>query len=150
MAKKTTSRAKAKPAARKKTTHSVKRASSADANNNKGMAIIAYILFFIPLLTGDYKKSHFVKFHTNQGTVLFLTAVALGIVRSILWAIFARGIYHSYSYSYSYSWGAWGLLSTLSWIVGLVVMVLWVIGIINAVNGKMKPLPLIGKFVILK
>ena len=31
------------------------------------MAIIAYILFFVPLLTGDRKKSPFVKFHTNQG-----------------------------------------------------------------------------------
>jgi uncharacterized membrane protein len=110
------------------------------------MAIIAYILFFVPLLTGDYKKSHFVKFHTNQGTVFFLTAVALGIARSLIWAIFARGIYHSYSYS----WGAWGLLSTLSWLVGIVVMVFWVIGVINAASGKMKPLPLIGKITIIK
>ena len=159
MAKKTTrttratrttrTRKTAAPRARKT---AAPRASSRDANNNKGMAIIAYILFFIPLLTGDYKKSHFVKFHTNQGTVLFLTAVALGIVRSIIWAIFARGIYRGiyHSYSYSYSWGMWGLLSTLSWIVGLVIMVFWVIGIINAASGKMKPLPLIGKITIIK
>jgi len=146
MAKKTTSRAKAKPAARKKTTHSVKRASSADAEANKGMAIIAYlgILFIIPLLTGDYKKSPFLKFHTNQGFVLFLTAIALWIVWSIIWAIFIRGIY------YSYAWGMWTLLSTLSWLLWLAILAFCVIGIINAVNGKMKPLPLIGKFVILK
>ena len=112
------------------------------------MAIVAYILFFIPLLTGDYKKSHFVKFHTNQGFVLFLTAVAFGIVWSIIWGIAIGGIYHSYSYSYS--WGAWGLLGTLSWLVWLVLMVFWVIGIINAASGKMKPLPLIGKITIIK
>jgi hypothetical protein len=34
--------------------------------------------------------------------------------------------------------------------VGLAVTALCVIGIINAVNGNMKPLPLIGKFTIIK
>ena len=132
----------------KKTTRktAAPRASSKDAEANKGMAIIAYlgILFIIPLLTRDYKKSPFLKFHTNQGFVLFLTAVALWIVWSIIWAIFIRAIY------YSYSWGMWGLLSTLSWLVWLAIMALCVIGIINAANGKMKPLPLIGKFTIIK
>ena len=124
------------------------RTSSRDANNNKGMAIVAYLLFFIPLLTGDYKKSHFVKFHTNQGTVLFLTAAALGIVWSIIWGIAIRGIYRG-GY-YSYSWGAWGFASLLSWLVWLLLLAFWVIGIINAAGGKMKPLPLIGKITIIK
>ncbi|MDR1837802.1 MAG: hypothetical protein LBQ89_09110 [Treponema sp.] len=132
----------------KKTTRktAAPRASSKDAENNKGMAIIAYlgILFLIPLLTGDYKKSAFLKFHTNQGFVLFLTAVALWIVWSIIWAIFIRGII------YSYSWGMWGFMSTLSWLVWLAILALCIIGIINAANGKMKPLPLIGKFTIIK
>ena len=38
-----------------------------DAEQNKGMAIVAYILFFVPLITGDHLKSPFVQFHTNQG-----------------------------------------------------------------------------------
>jgi uncharacterized membrane protein len=114
------------------------------------MAIIAYlgILFIIPLLTGDYKKSHFLKFHTNQGIVLFLTAVALWIVWSIIWAIAIRGIYRGIYYSYS--WGAWGFMGTLSWILWLAIAALCVIGIINAASGKMKPLPLIGRFTIIK
>jgi uncharacterized membrane protein len=164
MAKQDTSKAKAKPAAKKKTATSktattktttkktttsktaAPRAGSKDAEDNKGMAIVAYlgILFIIPLLTGDYKKSPFLKFHTNQGFVLFLTAVALWIVWSIIWGIAIRGIYNSYS------WGMWGLLSSLSWIVWLAIAALCVIGIINAVNGKMKPLPVIGKFEIIK
>jgi uncharacterized membrane protein len=128
------------------------KASPKDVEDNKGMAIIAYLLFFVPLITGDHKKSPFVRFHTNQGTVLFLTAVALVIVRSIIWAIiraiFFRDIYSVYSYS---SWaGILGFVSTLSWLVGLAVTALCVIGIINAVNGNMKPLPLIGKFTIIK
>jgi len=47
-----------------------------DVEQNKGMAIIAYILFFIPILTGDHKKSRFVMYHTNQGLVLFYSALA--------------------------------------------------------------------------
>ena len=126
------------------------RAGSKDAESNKGMAIISYIgiLFIIPLLTGDYKKSPFLRFHTNQGFVLFLTAVALWIVWSIIWAIAIRGIYRGIYYSYS--WGAWGFMGTLSWILWLAIAALCVIGIINAASGKMKPLPLIGKFTIIK
>ena len=41
-----------------------------DAEQNKMMAILSYIIFFIPLITGDHKKSPFVKFHVNQGTLL--------------------------------------------------------------------------------
>ena len=110
------------------------------------MAIIAYIgiLFIIPLLTGDYKKSPFLKFHTNQGFVLFLTAIALWIVWSIIWGIAIGSIYNSYSL------GMLGLISAISWLLSLTIVALCVIGIINAVNGKMKPLPIIGKFTIIK
>ena len=55
-----------------------------DAQENKTMAILAYILFFVPLLAGAHKTSPFVKFHTNQGTVLFLAAAVWGIAYSIL------------------------------------------------------------------
>jgi uncharacterized membrane protein len=101
-----------------------------DAEQNKGMAIIAYILFFIPLLTGDHNKSPFVKYHTNQGLVLFLFSVGGSIVSSILVFIVI------------------GIL--LMFVVGIASLVFCVIGIINVVNGRMKPLPLIGKFEILK
>jgi uncharacterized membrane protein len=115
-----------------------------DAQANKGMAILSYIIFFIPLLTGAHKTSPFVKFHANQGTVLFLFAVAyniaIGIVRAVLRAILWNG----------YTWGLWSLISTLFSLLGLVPLVLVVLGIINAVNGRTKPLPVIGKFTIIK
>ena len=101
-----------------------------DAEQNKGMAVVAYILFFVPLLTGDHNKSPFVKFHTNQGTLLFIFAVGGSIVSSIL-AIILIGI-------------------VLGFAVGIASLVFLVIGIINAVNGRMKPLPLIGKYTIIK
>ena len=101
-----------------------------DAEQNKGMAIIAYLLFFVPLLTGDHKKSPFVMYHTNQGLILFLFSVGGSIVSSILMFILI------------------GIL--LMFVVGIASLVFFVIGVINVVNGRMKPLPLIGRFEILK
>lgn len=92
---------------------------------NTTMAVIAYILFFVPLLTGDAKKDSFVKYHVKQGLVLFLLALLINIVG---WAI---PFYFWY---------------TISQILGLCVLVLLILGIVNAVNGKEAPLPVIGKF----
>ena len=96
-----------------------------DIEKNKVMAVLAYILFFIPLLAA--KDSKFARFHTNQGLVLFLG----GIIASVV-----------------------AVIPVIGWIVapiaGLVITVLAIIGIINALNGRAKELPVIGKFKILK
>lgn len=92
---------------------------------NTAMAVIAYILFFIPLLTGDAKKDAFVKYHTKQGLVLFLLVVLLNVVN---WFI-----------PFYFWW-------TINWILSLGTLVLLIIGISNAIAGKEEPLPLIGKF----
>ncbi|HNX11126.1 MAG TPA: hypothetical protein PKI61_03205 [bacterium] len=92
---------------------------------NTAMAIIAYILFFVPLLTGDAKKDSFVKYHTKQGLVLFLLVVLLNVIDWIM---------------PMYFW--W----TINWILSLGTLVLLIVGISNAASGKQQPLPLIGKF----
>ncbi len=96
-----------------------------DIEKNKVMAVLAYILFFIPLLAA--KDSKFARFHTNQGLVLFLG----GIIASVV-----------------------AVIPVIGWIIapiaGLVITVLAIIGILNALNGKAKELPVIGKFKILK
>jgi len=89
------------------------------------MAIIAYILFFVPLLTGDAKKDSFVKYHTKQGLVLFLLVVILNVVGRIM------PFYLWYS---------------INWILSLGTLVLLIMGISNAASGKQQPLPIIGKF----
>ncbi len=100
-------------------------APTAGGNKNTAMAVIAYILFFIPLLTGDAKKDAFVKYHTKQGLVLFLVAVLNNMIG---WVV------------------PFYLWYTISWILSLGTLVLLIIGIVNAVNGKQQPLPVIGKF----
>ena len=92
---------------------------------NTAMAVVAYILFFVPLLTGDAKKDAFVKYHTKQGLVLFLLAVLINVIDWII------PFYFWY---------------TISWLLSLGTLVLLIIGITNAVGGKEQPLPLIGKF----
>ena len=52
-----------------------------DIEKNKVMAVLAYILFFIPLLAA--KDSKFARFHTNQGLVLFLGGIIASVVAVI-------------------------------------------------------------------
>lgn len=103
-------------------------ADEKDIQDNKMMAVLAYlgILVLVPIFAA--KESKFARYHANQGLVLALAEVAFAIVYSILV----------------------GILSTLLGLLWLGFVVLAIIGIVNAVNGRMKPLPLIGKITILK
>ena len=94
---------------------------------NTGMAIVAYILFFIPLLT-DAKKDPFVKYHVKQGLVLFCIGV-------IIWLI---GMMIPWYWWFSFYW----IIRLLQ--LGLLVLV--ILGIVNASQGKEEPLPLVGQF----
>jgi uncharacterized membrane protein len=128
----TTSGKKRKPAPRSRTVRKVRAKST---GKGKGMAIVAYLLFFVPLIAGAHKKSPFVKFHTNQGTALFLVSIVLIIVLTILELIMR------------FLWILWALLWPL---IAIVILVLAIVGIINAASGRMKPLPIVGKFRIIK
>lgn len=90
---------------------------------NTGMAVIAYILFFVPLLT-EAKNDPFVKYHVKQGLVLFIADVIV-MIGSSLPVI------------------GWFLIAPIGWIA---VLVLLVIGVMHAVNGEEKELPVIGKY----
>lgn len=91
---------------------------------NIAMAIVAYIIFFVPLLVADSKNDPFVKYHVKQGLVLFISAVAV--------------------------WFIWQVIPIFGLIIGpilnIAIFVLLILGIINAANGVEKPLPLIGHF----
>ncbi len=99
--------------------------------NVKTMAALAYIIFFIPLITN--KDSKFAMYHANQGLVLLLTVIVLNVVVGFLGGIlfFFGGFV------------LWGL-------PGLVGLVFAVLGILNALNGEMKPLPVVGGISLLK
>ncbi|MDD3679302.1 MAG: DUF4870 domain-containing protein [Candidatus Shapirobacteria bacterium] len=97
--------------------------TSKASSDNKMIAVLSYIgiLVLIPLLAA--KDDEFAQFHAKQGLVLFLAALAVGLV---------------------------GMIPVLGWLVaffgGIGCLVLSVMGIINVVNGERKQLPLVGQF----
>ncbi len=104
-----------------------------DAAENKIYAVLAYlgILVLIPLLTDKAKKSPFARFHTAQGSVLFLISCGISLLPRVV-----------YTLTDLYAW------STISNVFSIAVLVLQIIGIVYAAQGTLKPLPLIGEFAL--
>lgn len=100
-----------------------------DVEANKIMAVIAYIgiLIVVPLITGKYKNSPFLKFHVNQAIVFCIGWFVSGILSLIPFiGVFLGGI------------------------LSFAIFVLVIISIVGAVKGETKSLPLIEKVKIIK
>ncbi len=102
-----------------------------DIEDNKTMAIIAYIFFFVPYLSA--KDSKFAMYHAKQGLGLFLLALVGWLVVPVLWKIYPSSI-----------WNFLGLL-TNAWSLGITALA--IVGIINASQGQAKELPIVGDLV---
>lgn len=102
-----------------------------DEQNIKLMSALAYfgILFFLPLVVTPGSK--FGKFHANQGLLLLLTGAIFSFVSWILVFIPIIG---------------WLILA----LAPIFFLILFIMGFVNAFNGKMKRLPLIGGFDLIK
>lgn len=110
---------------------------SKDVEDNKIISLFSYlgILFLIPMIAANQSK--FAKFHVNQGIVLFIADLVLGVLMRIFgWTFGLIGL----------GWIAAIVNSAL----GVVILVFVILGIVNAVQGKAKRLPVIGKFEIYK
>lgn len=99
--------------------------SKEEIEKHKTMAILAWIIFFIPLLT-DAKDSKFAKFHANQSLLVTLIAILGSVLTS----------------------------TVIGAIVGIplsiVALVFWIMGILSAVNGQMKRIPIVGNIELIK
>ncbi|GGO00859.1 DUF4870 domain-containing protein [Saccharibacillus kuerlensis] len=97
-----------------------------DKENNKAIAALSYLLFFLPLLAA--RNSRFAMYHANQSLVFLLAMFAgnfvLGLIPFIGW-----------------------LLIPFFNLAGLGYMI---IGVMNAVGGKTQPLPFMPNVEILK
>ncbi len=94
-----------------------------ETNNDKMWGIVAYLIFFLPLLVVK-NRSAFLNYHINQGIILFIVTVIGNIILSM-----------PFSYAILMLGQLWGLL----------ILVLAIIGIMNVTKKEMKPLPIIGK-----
>ena len=97
-----------------------------DIENNKVMAGFSYFLFFLPLIVCP--ESGYAKFHANQSLLLLIAGVVGNVIL--------------------------GIIPVLGWMLmpvfGIGILILGIIGLINGFGGKAKPLPLIGRFSIIK
>ncbi len=88
---------------------------------NKAVCILAYFLFFIPLIADSSNEEY--RFHANQSLILFIINLGVLILGFIIPFI------------------GWFVILPLG---SLAVLAFAIIGIINAANEEMKELPLIG------
>lgn len=110
-----------------------------EAEEGKVLSIFAYIgiLFLVPLLAGG--ENQFVKFHANQGLVLFLASLAVTVAYVLLSILFSFLGFFGY------------MLVSLAGTAGSIgILALMIIGIINVVQLEAKPLPIIGGITLIK
>jgi uncharacterized membrane protein len=105
-----------------------------DIEENKTMALLAYlsILVIVPILTA--KGSKYAMFHVNQGLLLAVAEIVVGAAIGILAFIPVVGM----------------IASLVGGIIGLVALILAILGIMSVVNGQAKKLPVIGDITIIK
>ena len=102
-----------------------------ESEKNNAVAVLSYLglLLLIPLIL--FEKNKFVRFHVNQGIVLFIFDAVCSALSFVMFFVPIAGI-------------------IISGVLGVISLVLMIIGIVNVCNNKMKKLPIIGGFVIIK
>ncbi|MGI6499160.1 MAG: zinc-ribbon domain-containing protein [Oscillospiraceae bacterium] len=126
--------------------------SPEDIENSKIYATLAYlgILFFLPLVATPNSK--YGRYHANQGLLLLIASAILGFASWLLHLVIGL-IFHKELVYYGIPTGIRTLngfgvflsvIITLAVVAAIALLVIY--GMLNAVNGKTKPLPLIGQF----
>ena len=92
---------------------------------DKTIAIVAYLTIIglvVALVLNNEKKDLFAKYHIRQSLGLVLTSIALSLIN---------------------------VIPILGWIVSMVgafvLLYMWVMGLLNAINGREKPVPILGE-----
>lgn len=96
---------------------------------NIPMAVIAYFVFFIPLMF-DTKKDEFVRYHVRQGLGLFITFFLFRFATFVVLPPLPLG----------------GLFYPIVSLTNIFLLVLLVVGVANAARGLKKPMPVVGKW----
>lgn len=91
----------------------------------KTIAIIAYITIIgliIAFVMNNDKKNSFAAYHLRQSLGLGVTGLALSVIN---------------------------VIPILGWLISILgsvfLLILWIMGLISALNGKEKPVPVLGK-----
>jgi uncharacterized membrane protein len=101
-------------------------------DNGKTVALLSYITiigWIVAFVMNNNQKTALGSYHLRQTIMLFVTGLCLYIIQLVL--LFVPFI-------------GW-LIGLLMILVYIGLAVLWLVGLIAAVNGEMKPMPLIGE-----
>ena len=109
----------------------------ADIEKNKSMGGLAYILFFLPLVSCP--ESKYGRYHANQGLLCLILWIAGTIVRQIIASLL-----------YAISWRLGFLVTIFSLVIWVPIAAVWILGLLNGFNGKAKDLPIVGNIRIIK
>ena len=103
----------------------------AASGEDKTVAIVSYLTivgFIVAIILHSSKKTRLGAYHLRQVLGLVITGFALGVGCFIIGMI-----------------PVVNLVLLLVWpVVGIAFLVFWIMGIIAAVNGEMKPMPIVG------
>lgn len=99
-------------------------------SNDKTVAIVGYLTligFIVAIILHSSKKNALGSFHLRQSLGLMIASIALMFVGSVI-----------------------AFVPHLGWILGMALwcglLVLWFMGFLAAVNGQMKPVPVVGEY----
>lgn len=91
---------------------------------DKTIAIVSYLTvigLIVAFVMNNEKKDNFSAYHIRQSLGLVLTSIALSLIN---------------------------VIPILGWIISLigafVLLYMWIMGLLNAINGKEKPVPILG------
>ena len=102
-----------------------------EINDGKGMAILAWIIFLVPLFAARDKK--YAMFHTEQAIILWIFFIVIYFAIWILTIIIGQ-----------ISSTLACIISGLGIIPWIAYIVFWIMGLISAIQGKTTPVPVIG------
>ena len=103
--------------------HTVPTFDPKDIEDNKVVACLAYIIFFIPMLAA--KDSKFAMEHAKQGLVLLIVSIIILIAGMVIPVI------------------GWFLIGPLG---SLLILIVAIIAIVKTLQGEFWEIPVIGKY----
>lgn len=133
--------------------------SKSDEDADKWIAAFGYIVFFIPILFGFHGKSKFVNYHAKQSTILFIASTVLFIVlvvfRNVIDGLFTASSMQNFNEIFTtvdISWRHGTGILFRYYLIGMIYALhlmpfaFMISGLIYSIQGKKKPLPLMGRF----
>jgi hypothetical protein len=110
-----------------------------DIEKNTVVSALSYYFVFPSIIGGAYKTSPFARFHFNQMLIIMICA----LIEIVFFLFVFPFIFTASTF--------WGIIALLIFaFTNTYLQIMQIVGAINAATGKMKRLPIIGGFNVIK